>query len=280
MLNEHKTTGKAAVLGAGTMGAQIAAHLANVGWQVLLLDIVPTQLTPEEEAKGLTLQSREVRNRIARTGLERVSKLKPAPFYLPELASRIEIGNFEDDFPRLKEADWVIEAVVEDPKIKRELWTRVQDYVNPDAIVSTNTSGLSIHEMSEDCRDDIKRRFMGTHFFNPPRYLKLLEIIPRKETDPELVEGMIRFAERVLGKRVVIARDTPGFIANRLGVRTSRLLNSICICSPLTTTRPTSSHFAGGNGALSVSDSPVSPVSRRRCSSSTARACSRSETRN
>ncbi len=197
MLNEHTTTGRAAVLGAGTMGAQIAAHLANVGWQVLLLD-----LTHEH----------------AKQGLERVSKLKPAPFYLPELASRIELGSFETDFPRLKEADWVIEAVVEKPDIKRELWTRVQEYVAPHAVLSTNTSGLSIHEMSDACRDDIKRRFLGTHFFNPPRYLKLLEIIPRRETDPDIVEGVARFAERVLGKRVVIARDTPGFIANRLGV--------------------------------------------------------------
>ncbi|MFN7161511.1 MAG: 3-hydroxyacyl-CoA dehydrogenase NAD-binding domain-containing protein, partial [Fimbriimonadales bacterium] len=197
MLNEHTTTGRAAVLGAGTMGAQIAAHLANVGWQVLLLD-----LTPE----------------LAKQGLERVSKLKPAPFYLPELASRIDIGGFESDFPRLKEADWIIEAVVEKPEIKRELWTRVQEYVNPRAVLSTNTSGLSIHEMSDACRDEVKARFLGTHFFNPPRYLKLLEIIPRRETDPDLVEGVARFAERVLGKRVVIARDTPGFIANRLGI--------------------------------------------------------------
>ncbi len=197
MLNEHSTTGKAAVLGAGTMGAQIAAHLANVGWQVLLLDLT---------------------HDLAKQGLERVSKLKPAPFYLPELASRIELGSFETDFPRLKEADWVIEAVVEKPDIKRALWTRVQDYVAPHAVLSTNTSGLSIHEMSDACRDDIKRRFLGTHFFNPPRYLKLLEVIPRRETDPDLVEGVARFAERVLGKRVVIARDTPGFIANRLGV--------------------------------------------------------------
>ncbi len=197
MLNEHTTTGRAAVLGAGTMGAQIAAHLANVGWQVLLLD-----LTPE----------------LAKQGLERVSKLKPAPFYLPELASRIDIGGFETDFPRLKEADWIIEAVVEKPDIKRELWTRVQEYVNPRAVLSTNTSGLSIHEMSDSCRDEVKARFLGTHFFNPPRYLKLLEIIPRRETDPDLVEGVARFAERVLGKRVVIARDTPGFIANRLGI--------------------------------------------------------------
>jgi 3-hydroxyacyl-CoA dehydrogenase len=146
MLNEHSTTGRAAVLGAGTMGAQIAAHLANIGWQVLLLD--------------LTLDH-------AKQGLERVSKLKPAPFYLPELASRIELGSFETDFPRLKEADWVIEAVVEKPDIKRELWTRVQDYVAPNAVLSTNTSGLSIHEMSDACREDIKRRFLGTHFFNP-----------------------------------------------------------------------------------------------------------------
>jgi 3-hydroxyacyl-CoA dehydrogenase len=197
MLNEHSTTGKAAVLGAGTMGAQIAAHLANVGWRVLLLDLT---------------------HDLAKQGLERVSKLKPAPFYLPELATRIELGSFETDFPRLKEADWVIEAVVEKPDIKRELWTRVQDYVAPHAVLSTNTSGLSIHEMSDACRDDIKRRFLGTHFFNPPRYLKLLEIIPRRETDPDILEGVARFAERVLGKRVVIARDTPGFIANRLGV--------------------------------------------------------------
>jgi 3-hydroxyacyl-CoA dehydrogenase len=197
MLNEHSTTGKAAVLGAGTMGAQIAAHLANIGWQVLLLDLTHDH---------------------AKQGLERVSKLKPAPFYLPELASRIELGSFETDFPRLKEADWVIEAVVEKPDIKRELWTRVQDYVAPHAVLSTNTSGLSIHEMSDACREDIKRRFLGTHFFNPPRYLKLLELIPRRETDPDILEGVARFAERVLGKRVVIARDTPGFIANRLGV--------------------------------------------------------------
>lgn len=197
MLNEHSTTGRAAVLGAGTMGAQIAAHLANIGWQVLLLDLT---------------------HEIAKQGLERVSKLKPAPFYLPELASRIEIGSFETDFPRLKEADWVIEAVVEKPDIKRDLWTRVQEYVAPHAVLSTNTSGLSIHEMSDACRDDIKQRFLGTHFFNPPRYLKLLEIIPRHETDPDIVEGVARFAERVLGKRVVITRDTPGFIANRLGV--------------------------------------------------------------
>jgi 3-hydroxyacyl-CoA dehydrogenase len=197
MLNEHSTTGRAAVLGAGTMGAQIAAHLANIGWQVLLLDLT---------------------HDYAKQGLERVSKLKPAPFYLPELASRIELGSFETDFPRLKEADWVIEAVVEKPDIKRELWTRVQDYVAPHAVLSTNTSGLSIHEMSDACREDIKRRFLGTHFFNPPRYLKLLELIPRRETDPDILEGVARFAERVLGKRVVIARDTPGFIANRLGV--------------------------------------------------------------
>jgi 3-hydroxyacyl-CoA dehydrogenase len=197
MLNEHSTTGRAAVLGAGTMGAQIAAHLANIGWQVLLLDLTHDH---------------------AKQGLERVSKLKPAPFYLPELASRIELGSFETDFPRLKEADWVIEAVVEKPDIKRELWTRVQDYVAPNAVLSTNTSGLSIHEMSDACREDIKRRFLGTHFFNPPRYLKLLELIPRRETDPDILEGVARFAERVLGKRVVIARDTPGFIANRLSV--------------------------------------------------------------
>jgi 3-hydroxyacyl-CoA dehydrogenase len=197
MLNEHSTTGRAAVLGAGTMGAQIAAHLANIGWQVLLLDLTHDH---------------------AKQGLERVSKLKPAPFYIPELASRIELGSFETDFPRLKQADWVIEAVVEKPEIKRDLWTRVQDYVAPHAVLSTNTSGLSIHEMSDDCREDIKRRFLGTHFFNPPRYLKLLELIPRRETDPDILEGVARFAERVLGKRVVIARDTPGFIANRLGV--------------------------------------------------------------
>jgi 3-hydroxyacyl-CoA dehydrogenase len=203
-MNEHKTTGYAAVLGAGTMGAQIAAHLVNVGWRVLLLDIVPEGETD--------------RNKVAREGLERVSKLKPAPFYLPELKNKIEIGNFEEDLPKLKQVDWVIEAVLEKLEIKRPLWTKVQDFVGQQTVLTTNTSGLPIHEMSEDCRDDIKQRFMGTHFFNPPRYLKLLEIIPRKETDPERVQSISRFAEHVLGKRVVIARDTPGFIANRLGV--------------------------------------------------------------
>jgi 3-hydroxyacyl-CoA dehydrogenase len=208
---------KAAVLGAGVMGAAIAGHLANVGIPTLLLDIVPRELTDDEKAKGLTLEDKAVRNRLARLGKERLFKEKPSPLYTKESADLIEIGNLEDDFPRLSEVDWIVEAVVENLKIKQDLYARLETVWKPGTIVSSNTSGISIHKMAEGRSKEFLRHFLGTHFFNPPRYMKLLEIIPHTETDPAVVAEMKAFAEEVLGKGVVICKDTPNFIANRIG---------------------------------------------------------------
>ncbi|EPZ48279.1 MULTISPECIES: 3-hydroxyacyl-CoA dehydrogenase/enoyl-CoA hydratase family protein [Alicyclobacillus] len=208
---------KAAVLGAGVMGAQIAAHLANVGIPVMLLDIVPNQLSPEEAAKGLTLQDRQVRNRLAANGLAAARKAKPAAFYDAADEALITIGNMEDDLEQLKDCDWVIEAVVERLDIKREVLAKLAAVLPEHAIVSTNTSGISLAAMVDGLDSSFRKRFLGTHFFNPPRYMKLLEIIPGPETDAQLVSEMKQFAERRLGKGVVIAKDTPNFIANRIG---------------------------------------------------------------
>lgn len=208
---------KAAVLGAGVMGAAIAAHLANVGIPVLLLDIVPNQLTDDETAKGLTLESKAIRNKFAVKGLEAAKKAKPASFYNVEDARLIEIGNLTDDLGRLTECDWVIEAVVENLAIKQQLFANVEQSIRKDAIVSSNTSGISIAEMVKDLGPDFRQRFLGTHFFNPPRYMKLLEIIPGPDTSEEILQFMRQFGERVLGKGVVFAKDTPNFIANRIG---------------------------------------------------------------
>jgi 3-hydroxyacyl-CoA dehydrogenase len=208
---------KAAVLGSGVMGSGIAAHLANVGIPTLLLDIVPTQLTEEERAKGLTLANKQVRNRFSTLALQKLQKQKPAPLASKANLDLIESGNFEDDLDRLKEADWIIEAVVENAKIKQQLFAKVEQYRKPGTIVSSNTSGISIKAMAEGRSSDFKAHFLGTHFFNPPRYLKLLEIIPTEETNPEVAAFMRSFGEDVLGKGVVTAKDTPNFIANRIG---------------------------------------------------------------
>lgn len=209
---------KVAVLGAGVMGAQIAAHLANAGIPSYLLDIVPQELTEEEKRNGLTLQSPEVRNRIAREGLERAKKIKPNAFFIPELEKLITIGNFEDNLDWIKDVDWVIEAVVERLDIKRELFKKVEMVRRPGTIVSSNTSGIRISEIAEGFSDDFRKHFLGTHFFNPPRYMKLLEIIPTNETLPEVIETIAEFGEKVLGKGIVYCKDTPNFIANRIGV--------------------------------------------------------------
>ncbi|MDR6225769.1 3-hydroxyacyl-CoA dehydrogenase [Desmospora profundinema] len=209
---------QAAVIGAGVMGAAIAGHLANAGIRTLLLDIVPNKLTEKEEAKGLTLEDKSVRNRLARTGLERLLKEKPAPLFHKKIAERIEVGNLEDDLARLGEADWVIEAVVENLKIKQDLFSRIEKVWKPGMIVSSNTSGISIRDMVKECSPEFRKHFLGTHFFNPPRYMKLLEIIPTPDTDAAIVEEMKAFAEEGLGKGVVFAKDTPNFIANRIGV--------------------------------------------------------------
>lgn len=207
---------RAVVIGAGTMGAAIAAHLANAGIPVTLLDIVPNQLTLEEEKKGLRLSDREVRNRIVREGLDRAIKSRPASFFTGEHSSLVSIGNLEDDFEVVREADWVIEVIVEDLAIKRELVERIDAIRAAHTIVSTNTSGIPIHSIAEGRSDGFRQHFLGTHFFNPPRYLRLLEVIPTQDTLPEVVDFISHFCEYRLGKGVVPAKDTPNFIANRL----------------------------------------------------------------
>ncbi|MFC7442565.1 3-hydroxyacyl-CoA dehydrogenase/enoyl-CoA hydratase family protein [Laceyella putida] len=191
------------------MGAAIAGHLANVGIPTLLLDIVPRESMESKDKKE--------RNRLAQLGKERLFKEKPSPLYTKEVAALIEVGNMEDDFHRLAEVDWVIEVVVENLSIKQSLYERLEQVWKPGTVVSSNTSGISINKMVEGRSEAFRRHFLGTHFFNPPRYMKLLEIIPGSSTDPQIVSEMKRFAEEVLGKGVVLCKDTPNFIANRIG---------------------------------------------------------------
>ncbi len=208
---------KAAVLGAGVMGATIAAHLANVGIPSYLLDIVPRELTPEEEKKGLTLESQEVRNRLSSKGKEDLLKQKLNPLYRKSYIDLITPGNFEDDMDKLKEVDWVVEVIIENMDIKKKVFKQIEENWNEGTVVSSNTSGLSINEMVTENSPEFRKHFLGTHFFNPPRYMKLLEIIPCKETSDDVLDFMHRFCEKVLGKGVVFAKDTPNFIANRIG---------------------------------------------------------------
>jgi 3-hydroxyacyl-CoA dehydrogenase len=212
---------KVAVLGAGTMGARIAAHLANASVPCLLLDIVPKELTRAEGAKGLRLDAPQVRNRLAQAGLEAALKSRPAAFYVPEAARMITTGNLEDHLAGLQDCDWIIEAVTEDRAVKRALLERVQPLRAPEAMVSSNTSGISIASLAEGFTDEFRRHFLGTHFFNPPRYLHLMEIVPTVDTLPGVVETISRFGEAVLGKGIVLAKDTPNFIANRIGTFTT-----------------------------------------------------------
>jgi len=209
---------RVAVLGSGVMGATIAAHLTNAGLDVLLLDIVPRELTGAEEKQGLTLESPQVRNRIAANGLAGLLKMKPAPFYLPEYAGQISVGNLEDDLDKLKTCDWVIEVVIEHMPIKKDLLTKLVPNLAEGAILSTNTSGLSVNEMAEVLPPEIRKNFLVTHFFNPPRYMRLLEIVSSKYTDPQIVADMATFISQRLGKGIVYGKDTPNFIANRIGV--------------------------------------------------------------
>ncbi|MXX26860.1 MAG: 3-hydroxyacyl-CoA dehydrogenase/enoyl-CoA hydratase family protein [Caldilineaceae bacterium SB0668_bin_21] len=212
-----RTISHVTVIGAGTMGAAIAGHLANAGVSSHLLDIAPTELTPEEEANGLTLKDRAVRNRIVQAGFERMTQARPASLYRPEEAELIILGNVEDDLEAAAaQSDWIIEAIVERPGPKQELMARLDAIAPADAIISTNTSGIPIHIISASCSKDFQRRFLGTHFFNPPRYLRLLELIPGQETDPAIVADMKAFAEKRLGKGVVIAKDMPNFVGNRM----------------------------------------------------------------
>ena len=208
---------KAAVLGSGVMGSGIAAHLANIGIPVLLLDIVPGELTEDEKKKGLTLEDSGVRNKFASSALQKLVKQKPAPLTTKNNLSLIEAGNFEDDLEKLKDVDWIIEVIVENLEVKKGLYEKIDAVRKPGTIITSNTSGISIEAMKEGRSEDFQKHFLGTHFFNPPRYLKLLEVIPASTTAPEVLDFMVRFGEDTLGKGVVIAKDTPNFIANRIG---------------------------------------------------------------
>lgn len=214
----NRSIRKVAVLGSGVMGSSIACHFANIGCRVLLLDLAPTELNDDERAKGLNLESKQVRNRIVTQALDRAIKSNPAPLYDKSFASRIKLGNFDDDMQIVSKCDWIIEVVVESLEIKKKIFAKVEQHRTPGTLISSNTSGIPIGSMLEGRSDDFKKHFCGTHFFNPPRYLKLLEIIPTQYTDPEVVKFFMHYGDLYLGKTTVLCKDTPAFIANRIGV--------------------------------------------------------------
>ncbi|TAE31639.1 MAG: 3-hydroxyacyl-CoA dehydrogenase/enoyl-CoA hydratase family protein [Cytophagales bacterium] len=221
---KNRTIRRVAVLGSGIMGSRIAAHFANIGLDVLLLDIIPNALNPAEEAKKLTLESPAVRNRIVNDAFQAMLKASPAALYSPKFADRIKLGNFDDNLKELANQDWIIEAVVERLDIKRSLYERVEAVRKPGTLISTNTSGIPMHLLAEGRSEDFRRHFCGTHFFNPPRYLRLLEIIPLADatgpdTDPAIIDFLMNYGDLYLGKTTVLCKDTPGFIANRLGIQ-------------------------------------------------------------
>ena len=209
---------KVAVLGSGVMGSRIACHFANVGVEVLLLDIAPAQVNEAEQQKGLTTEHPSVRNRIVNEALAFALKSKPSPVYSADVAKRIRTGNFTDDMKLIADCDWVIEVVVERLDIKKIVFDQVEKYRKPGTLITSNTSGIPIHMMTEGRSDDFRKHFCGSHFFNPPRYLKLLEIIPTPETDPAVIDFLMHYGDLFLGKTTVLAKDTPAFIANRVGV--------------------------------------------------------------
>lgn len=209
---------KVAVLGSGIMGSRIACHFANIGLEVLLLDIVPKEPNDAEKAKGLSLDSPAVRNRIVNEALAFAAKSNPSPVYNKSVLNRIKTGNFEDNMKDIASCDWTIEVVVENLDIKKKVYDQVEQHRKPGTLITSNTSGIPIHMMAEGRSEDFKKHFCGTHFFNPPRYLRLLEIIPTPSTDSEIVDFLMHYGDKFLGKTTVLCKDTPAFIANRVGV--------------------------------------------------------------
>lgn len=209
---------KVAVIGSGIMGSGIACHFANIGVEVLLLDIVPATLTEAETKKGLTLESKAVRNRIVNDSLAASLKSKPSPIYNQKFASRITTGNLTDDLKQIATCDWIIEVVVERLDIKKQVFEQIEQYRKPGTLITSNTSGIPIQFMSEGRSEDFQKHFCGTHFFNPPRYLKLFEIIPGPKTDAAVIDFLNEYGDKFLGKTTVIAKDTPAFIGNRIGI--------------------------------------------------------------
>ncbi|MBB5647340.1 3-hydroxyacyl-CoA dehydrogenase [Pedobacter cryoconitis] len=214
----NKKINKVAVLGSGIMGSRIACHFANIGVEVLLLDIAPKELSPEEIAKGLTLENPGVQNRIVNAALQNAIKTNPSPVYTKKVVNKITTGNFEADMSKIAGVDWIIEVVVENLDIKKKVFEQVEQFRKAGTLITSNTSGIPIHLMTEGRSDDFKANFCGTHFFNPPRYLRLLEIIPTPDTKPELVDFLMHYGDKFLGKTTVLCKDTPAFIANRVGV--------------------------------------------------------------
>nr|MDJ0883772.1 3-hydroxyacyl-CoA dehydrogenase family protein [Desulfobacterales bacterium] len=204
---------KAAVVGSGVMGGGIAALLASAGIKTVMLDIVPFDLS-DEEKKDPT-----ARNRMVKAGYDNLMMIQPALLMQPKDIDLISIGNLEDDFDQLADCDWIVEVVVENLKIKQDLFARIDKVRRPGSIVSSNTSGIPLKAMSEGLSEDFRKHFLGTHFFNPVRYMHLLEIIPGQETDPEILAYMADFGERIMGKGIVWAKDTPNFVGNRIGVQ-------------------------------------------------------------
>ncbi len=209
---------KVAVLGSGIMGSRIACHFANIGLDVLLLDIAPKELTEDETKKGLKLDEKAVKNRIVNSSFQTALKAKPAPLYHKSFVSKIQLGNFNDDLSEISDCDWIIEVVVENLDIKKQLFDKVEKHRKPGTLITSNTSGIPIKLMSEGRSDDFQAHFCGTHFFNPPRYLKLLEIIPGPKTKPEIIDFFMHYGDLFLGKTTVLCKDTPAFIANRIGI--------------------------------------------------------------
>ncbi|MCH8903946.1 MAG: 3-hydroxyacyl-CoA dehydrogenase/enoyl-CoA hydratase family protein [Bacteroidetes bacterium] len=214
----NRSINKIAILGSGIMGSRIACHFANIGVQVTLLDIVPSELNDEEKEKNLKLEDEQVRNRIVNNALQAAIKSNPAPLYKKEFAKFITTGNFEDDMEKIGEADWTMEVVIEDLKIKKELLSKVEAHRKEGTIITSNTSGIQINLLIEDRSDDFQKHFAGTHFFNPPRYLRLLEIIPTEKTDKQVLDFLMDYGDLFLGKATVECNDTPAFISNRIGI--------------------------------------------------------------
>ena len=215
-MNKHIK--KVAVVGSGIMGSGIACHFANIGVDVLLLDIVPRELNDKEKAKGLTIEDKVVRNRLVNDSLKAALKSKPSPIYNQKFADRISTGNLEDDIAKVSKVDWIIEVVVERLDIKKIVFENLEKHRTPGTLITSNTSGIPIKFMSEGRSDDFQKHFCGTHFFNPARYLKLFEIIPGPKTSPEVLEFLNGYGEKFLGKTSVVAKDTPAFIGNRVGI--------------------------------------------------------------
>lgn len=209
---------KIAIIGSGIMGSGIACHFANIGVDVLLLDIIPRELNDKEKAKGLTLNDKIVRNRLVNDALAAAIKSKPAPLYHPSFKSRITIGNLEDDIAKVKDVDWIMEVVVERLDIKQQVFEKLEQHRTPGTLITSNTSGIPIKFMSEGRSDDFQKHFCGTHFFNPARYLKLFEIIPGPKTEQSVLDFLNEYGEKFLGKTSVVAKDTPAFIGNRIGI--------------------------------------------------------------